>query len=99
MIVTALVLQTWFDIAIQHTGSVMNAYPIAFANGSFITDDITPGQQVMIPNEVLIFKKEAQYLENKKAIPATGITSGDLEEINPTLGIGQMAIGSTFIVG
>lgn len=100
MTVTSLVLQTWFDIANQHTGSVMNAYTIAFANGGrSITDDITPGEQIIIPDGIPILKKEVQYLENKKAIPATGITSADLEAINPTLGIGTMIIGSTFIVG
>jgi LysM repeat protein len=100
MIITALVFQTWFDIAIQHTGSVMNAYAIAIANdGRSITDDITPGEFIIIPDDIPILKKEVQYLENKKTIPATGITSDDLEEINPTLGIGTMAIGSTFIVG
>lgn len=99
MTVTALVLQSWFDIAIQHTGSVMNAYSISLANGGrSVTDEITPGEAIVIPVEVSILKKEVQYLENKKAIPATGITLADFEEINPQLGIGQMAIGSTFIV-
>ena len=92
-------MQTWFDIAIEHTGSVMNAYVVAFANGGSITDDIAPGSQLLIPDTIVLSKREVQYLEGKKAIPATGITSGDLEAINPILGIGTMAIGSTFIVG
>jgi hypothetical protein len=99
MTVTALVLQTWFDIAVYHTGSVGNAYAIAFANGGrSVTEDPEPGEQIIIPIELSILKKEVQYLENKKAIPATAITVGELEIINPELGIGQMAIGSTFIV-
>lgn len=99
MTVTVLVLQSWFDIAIQHTGSATNAYSIAYANGGgSVTDDPEPGRQIIIPTIVSKFKKEVQYLENKKAIPATGITSGDLERINPALGIGSMTIGTTFIV-
>lgn len=100
MKVTALVLQSWFDIAIQYTGSVMNAYAIAYANGGrSVTDDIIPGELITIPDTVPIFKKEVQYLENKEIVPATGITSADFEAINPVLGIGQMTIGSTFIIG
>lgn len=99
MTVPVLVLQTWFDIAIQHTGSVMNAYAIAFANNSSTTDDPTPGENVTIPSDVLVYKKEAQYLADKKSIPATSITSNDLQVINPPQGIGQMAIGLTFIIG
>lgn len=100
MTATVLVLQTWFDIAIQHTGSITNAYSIAFANGGrSLTTNPEPGEQILILNDVSILKKEVQYLESKKAIPATGITTGDLKAINPTLGIGTMSIGSTFIVG
>jgi len=99
MTVTALVLQTWFDLAVNHTGSTINAYSIAFANGGrSVTDEITPGEAILIPVEVSIVKKEVEYLENKKAIPATGIALADFEEINPELGIGSMAIGTTFIV-
>jgi hypothetical protein len=96
MTVTALVLQTWFDIAIQHTGSIGNAYAISFANGGrSVTDEITPGEAIVIPATVSILKKEVQYLENKKAIPATSMKRPPMP---PELGIGTMAIGSTFIV-
>ncbi len=99
MTVTALVLQTWFDIAIQHTGSVMNAYAISFANGGrSVTDEITPGELIVIPSEIEILKKTVQYLAAKKAIPATGIIPDDFEAINPIPGIGSMTIGTTFIV-
>lgn len=97
--VKVLLLQTWFDIAIQHTGSFENAYAIAFANGCSITDETAPGTLIVIPDSIAIFTREVQYLEGKKAIPATGITLGDLEIINPILGIGTMAIGSTFTIG
>lgn len=99
MTVTALILQSWFDIAIRYTGSVTNAYAIAFENGGrSITDDLVPGEVIVISGAITIIKKEVQYLENKDFVPATGITSEDFGVINPMLGIGKMTIGSTFIV-
>jgi hypothetical protein len=98
MTVKALVLQSWFDIAVQHTGDVMNAYAITFANNGSITNDPEPGAEIIIPDDVPILKKVVQYLDSKKARPASGITLADYQEINPELGIGTMVIGSTFIV-
>ncbi|MGZ9677543.1 hypothetical protein [Flavobacterium sp. GNP001] len=96
--ITALVLQTWFDIAIQSTGSVVNAYAIAMANGRSVTDHIIAGESIVIPQGIEVLKREIQFLESKNIIPATGITNDNLETINPTLGIGTMTIGTTFIV-
>ena len=99
MTVTALVLQSWFDLAVQHTGSASNGYAIAFANGGrSVTDDPEPGEPITIPATVLNFKKEIQYLENKKAKPATGFIVNEGDSMIPELGIGSMAIGTTFIV-
>lgn len=96
MIVTALVLQTWFDIAVQYTGSAANAYAIAYANGRNLTDDITPNEDIIIPDGILILKKEVQYLESKKAIPSTGTKR---PPVPPGLGIGYMKIGLNFKIG
>lgn len=96
---TGLVLQTWFDIAIQYTGDATNAFAIASNNNSAITDTPLAGAPIAIPTDVVISNKEVKYLDSKKMIPATGITIDGLEEISPTLGIGTMAIGTTFIVG
>jgi len=96
MTVTALVLQSWFDIAIQYTGSATNAYAIAYANGRYLTDDIVPGEEIVIPDGILILKKEVQYLESKKATPATAMKK---PPIPPGLGIGFMRIGINFKVG
>lgn len=98
-IMNALVLQTWLDIAIQYTGSVTNAYAIAYANGGrSVTDDITPGEVLVIPSGVSILNKTVAFLESKNIAPATGIATADLGMLNPDLGIGTMIIESTFIV-
>ncbi|WP_300978540.1 hypothetical protein [Flavobacterium sp.] len=96
--ITALVLQTWFDISIQSTGSVVNAFAIAMANGRSVTDLITAGEKIVIPKELISLNREIVFFESKNIIPATGITKDTLEQINPQLGIGTMAIESTFIV-
>jgi hypothetical protein len=99
MTVTVLVLQSWFDLSVQHTGSVMNAYAIAFANSErSVTDDPIAGEQILIPDSLTVFKKEVDYLKSKTAIPATGITLAELEQFKPPVGIGTMIIRSTFIV-
>lgn len=99
MTVAALKLQSWFDISIQYTGTAANAYAIAFLNGErSITDLIDSGEQIFIPEQLLVSKKEVQYLVSKKAVPATGISLADFEEINPQLGIGSMIIETNFIV-
>ena len=97
--ITALVLQTWFDISIQSTGSVVNAFAIAMANGRSVTDLISAGEKIVIPKELDSLNREIVFFESKNIIPATGITKDTLEQINPILGIGTMAIESTFIVG
>lgn len=96
--VTALLLQTWFDLANQYTGSVDNAYLIALANSRSVTDEITPGENILIPNEVAVFQKAVAFLQGKKVAPATGARQADLDILNPILGIGTMEIQSTFIV-
>lgn len=97
-IVTALLLQSWFDIALQYTGSIENAFVVAKANDSSVTELITAGESFIIPSDARIYNREVNYLSGKKVIPATGIneTTTDLP-IRPG-GIGQMAIGIDFIV-
>ncbi|MDA6072093.1 hypothetical protein NJT12_20920 [Flavobacterium sp. AC] len=95
---TALVLQSWFDLSNQYTGSVTNAYEIAYANGRSITDEITPGEKIIIPANISIDNKALIFLQGKKIVPATGARKADLDILNPVLGIGTMEIESTFIV-
>lgn len=97
MTVTALVLQTWFDIAIQHTGNALNAAAIANANGGrCTTDDVEADEQIIIPEGIALNKKELQYLDSKKASPSTGTKR---PPVPPGLGIGYMKIGLNFKIG
>lgn len=96
--VTALLLQTWFDISVQYTGSITNAFAIAAANNHAITDTIAGGQIIVIPADLPFLKKEFDYLKGKNIKPATDITNAAIEIID-TLGIGSMIIETNFIIG
>lgn len=91
--------QSLFDIANQYTGDAINTYPIAKANGKSITDDLNVGEIIIIPNEVVIASRELKYLTSLEIKPATGITLEHGTILTPELGIGTMAIETTFIVG
>ena len=95
--ITALVLQTWFDIALQYTGSTSNAYDIAKANSKSLTDDVVGGQIIVIPANLLLQNKEIYYFTTKKIAPSTAISNSEVNDIE-VLGIGSMIIEISFIV-
>lgn len=95
----ALVLQSWFDISIKHTGNVLNAFDIALANDQSITDKIDVNAIIVIPDNLLLNNKELQYYNARNINPATGLTlTNENMVIGKEIGIGAMVIGSTFIV-
>lgn len=87
--------QSLLDKAIENTGNVENAFATALLNAISVTDDLVVGQELhysLVANKTI-----ADYFgETNK--PATGIVTSDLENFNPSLGIGTMTIGSTFII-
>ena len=93
--VTALKLQSLFDISVQYTGSVDNAYAIAFANNISVTDDVD-GMELEIPDSLIKDMKVLNYLDRKDVIPATGVVNRN--QSNQQRGIGFMRIGVDFKV-
>jgi hypothetical protein len=91
--------QSLLDIAIQEDGSVLAAFDWAFANGLSITDDLFPGQKLIAPVSAYRNADVANYFLGKRQLIATGFNIEDGSSIIPTLGIGTMRIGTTFIVG
>ncbi len=91
--------QSLIDVAIQHTGTIENAFKIAVANGLSLTDDLEPGAQLIIPADVEMNNDVVSYFSAKGIQPATGLTENDLL-IAQTVqrGIGYMQIGKTFKV-
>lgn len=96
---TVLHNQTLFDFTIQHTGNVRNIFLIAKTNNLAISDELIPGSDLIIPDEIESNDDVLRHYENKVIQPATAITNilNDTEE--PQLeGIGYWIIGDDNIV-
>jgi hypothetical protein len=79
--VKVLVLQSWFDISIQYTGSAKNAYEIALANNRSLTDLLIVSELIIIPEGLDISNKELQYLGARNIIPATGKATPNTQQL------------------
>jgi hypothetical protein len=92
---TVLHNQSVLDCSLQHTGSLNKLFEFVIANGISITDELKAGDVYEFPavDDAEIYN----YFNIKNIIPATGITDEAINELE-TLGIGAMAIESTFIV-
>ncbi len=96
---TVLHNQSLLDFAIQHTGSALNAFAIAMANGISISDEISAGSDLIIPDSVVIDVDIRNYYTSKAIQPATAITIIIDGEPEPQLqGIGYWIIGDDNIV-
>lgn len=98
MEITALHNQSLFDIAIQHTGSVANAFAIAKANDMSITSFLTSGSKITIPSDVMINNDVKNYIDAKKIQPATGTTEGTDNGVVELEGISYWIINKNFVV-
>lgn len=95
---TVIENQSLLDIAIQEDGSVMAAFEWALKNALSITDELAPGQELLVPVSEFRNNDVADYFKGKNQMVATGFNN-TIEDLLPDLGIGTMAIGTTFIVG
>lgn len=98
MTITALHNQNLLDISIQHTGTVSNCFVIAVVNGLCISDDLIPGQKLIIPESVVTDNEILNYYTAKNIQPATAYPLSIDEETEENSGINYMQIGSTFKV-
>jgi len=65
----ALQGQTLFDIAIQSCGGTEAAYALAKLNGLSVTDELVPGQELVLTD--IVNPGIALYFKNKNIHPAT----------------------------
>lgn len=85
--------QSLLDIAIQHTGSVANAFVIAVANGMAVSDRLRAGSILVIPGVVKNDIDILNYYTSKKIMPATALTRNDSDLVTQQKrGIGFMQI-------
>ena len=73
MQIKVLSRQTIYDISIQYTGTADNAFSIAFANQISISDKLTTGQFLNIPDTLVKDDKVLQYFKARLIVPATAI--------------------------
>ena len=88
--------QSVLDIAVQCYGSAAAAFDIALANNISITDDLTAGHLLSLPDSEYYNKNIAEYFKNKGIYPATGVTDAFMEELTDK-GIGEMIIVIDFM--
>lgn len=94
---TILHNQSILDFAIQHTGSAQNAFEIAMANNMSVTDQLTAGTELVIPNSVAMDVDVKNYYQSKAIQPATDITQNGESEQSPE-GISVWILDKNFIV-
>lgn len=93
---TILHNQSILDVALQHTGDVQNSFEIAVSNGIPVSDVLTPGDPVEIPEDIVKNANILNEYKAKKIEPATGLLAEGNNELPPLKGIGYMQIGNNF---
>lgn len=89
--------QSLLDFAIQHTGSVANAFSIAAANGLAMSDELFAGSELIIPADIQSDSDILNYYNSRAIQPATAVTLS--ENTQPKLeGIGYWTIGDDNII-
>jgi hypothetical protein len=95
---TVLYNQSILDIAIQHTGMVQNCFDIAITNGFSVSDILSQGFSLDIPETLQKETAIYNYYEAKGIKPATAKTDEGNNEVPTLKGIGYMRIGGDFKV-
>ncbi len=88
--------QSLLDFAIQNTGDIESLFDFASENNLSITDSLSPGEKLIVPDNTKKDVDILNYYTDKEILPATAIKYIQDET---EIGIGFMKIGSTFIVG
>jgi hypothetical protein len=88
--------QTLLDVSAHVYGRVDVVVDLALLNNISVTEVLTAGQIIkLVEAPVNLLAKKS--IESRNIIPCTGF-GATLDEFVETLGIGTMAIGTTFIV-
>ena len=87
--------QSLLDLGIQAGGNVQVAFDIAMKNNISLTDLLMPNMELNLPDSQYVNKDIQGYYDRNQIKPATK----EHILIYSALGIGEMTIGSTFIIG
>jgi hypothetical protein len=72
--------QNLFNIALQELGSVLGVITIALMNGMSITDPLTPGQELLVP-ETPLNASVVDYYRTNNISPATALETSGGEQL------------------
>ncbi len=98
MKVTALHKQSLLDIVLQVTGITDSLVSVAEFNGISPTDDVMPGQNILMPKDAKIDKEILNYYKAKDIKPATALSDEDKRISDKPSGISHWAISVDFEV-
>lgn len=87
--------QSFFDLVIQGTGNIENAFAMSILNGVSITAELNIDQKILPAGEI---KTGIIELWEEKNLPATALTNANFADVIADDGIGAMIIDDTFIV-
>lgn len=96
MQVTVLNNQTLQDIAIRYCGTIAAVIDIALLNNISITQELDPGQILIIPIKDYGFQEIVNYFILESKEPATSLAEENIISIES--GIGYMQIENNFKV-
>jgi len=97
-IVTILNNQSLFDIAVQTTGNAVNALEIAKANSLTPSDELVAGAELEIPSNLISDEDIFHYYKANGILPASALTTNNINDLVGCEGIGCWAIGIDFKV-
>ncbi|TWP30502.1 hypothetical protein ETU08_01720 [Apibacter muscae] len=97
MTVTVLNNQSFLDLAVQYLGTTEAAFAIAFTNQRSLTDELTAGEKLILPEKSKYKNSDiASYYQQKGLFPATSVTDDFMLPFDQD-GIGEMIININFM--
>ena len=88
--------QCLLDISMQQKGSIGALFDLAVVNDRSITDDLTSGSTLLIPDTEIADRRVFQLFRDESVVPANAFTADDEAAIKG--GIGYMGIQVDFRV-
>lgn len=98
MIINVTHRQSLLDLSIQVYGSINEVLVLAVANGISVTDVLEPNTKIEVPDIEVSDPTTQAYYARRNLRPATALDTQSLMDTTPC-GIGEMIIGTNFIVG
>lgn len=88
--------QNLLDLALQEYGNVQAVFDLAMANGLDITDELTPGQEITLPESQYTDKDVLNFYKTRDIRPVTAKPLIDLE--HSLEGVSYWAIEDNFTI-